>query len=72
MVVKVRLSAEVMVAEFASRAETATQSGAAPSRAADAGEGITRHVAPSVVRRIAPSLPTIQQTVPEGAEPASK
>src|SRR2546422_2471631 len=44
-----------------------------PPRSSDNGEGINLQCAPpSVVRRMAPTRPTIQQTLSEGAEPVSK
>src|SRR5713101_2369198 len=44
-----------------------------PPISSDSGEGINVQWAPpSVVRRMAPTRPTIQQTLSEGAEPVSK
>src|SRR3984893_9349500 len=44
-----------------------------PPRSSDSGEEINVQCAPpSVVRRMAPTRPTIQQTLSEGAEPVSK
>src|SRR5260370_25796595 len=44
-----------------------------PPRSSDSGEAINVQCAPpSVVRRMAPTRPTIQQTLSEGAEPVSK
>src|SRR5712664_4777007 len=44
-----------------------------PPRSSDSGEEIKVQCAPpSVVKRMAPTRPTIQQTLSEGAEPVSK
>lgn len=61
-----------ITADWASWASTEIQSGGWKFCSAGLGDGTICHVSPSVERRIVPLRPTIQQTVSDGAEPASR